>query len=55
MKNNTVIMTHWSAHAGKSIEDVPRSYLEWLYEQDWFEERDPDLYIEIEDVLENTY
>jgi len=26
----------FKAHTGKPVEDIPRSYLEWLLEQNWF-------------------
>jgi len=26
----------FKAHKGKPVEDIPRSYLEWLLEQSWF-------------------
>ena len=28
----------WGKYVGESIDDVPRSYLEWLLEQKWMEE-----------------
>ena len=39
-------------HMGKEITDIPRSYLNFLLEQDWFEEKFPDLFNEIEEELE---
>lgn len=28
-----------SANEGKTLEELPSSYLQWLLEQDWFEEK----------------
>ena len=28
----------WGKYKGESIDDVPRSYLNWLMEQEWIEE-----------------
>lgn len=32
--------------------DIPRSYLEWCLEQDWFEEKYPKLYKSVVEQLE---
>ncbi len=49
---SNTIMPHWSKYAGRALDEVPESYLQWIYFQDWLEDKDPDLYIEIEDYLE---
>jgi len=37
---------------GRSIAEVPNSYLNWLSEQDWFEKRHPNLQIAVNAELE---
>lgn len=44
----------WGEHKGTRLEDVPASYLLWLYEQSWCEPKWPGLYAylqENEDTL----
>jgi len=33
---------------GKAIDEVPDSYLTWLLEQDWFEEKFEDLFDDVQ-------
>ena len=41
MKNKPfhAMLMSFGKHRGKSIEDIPSDYLEWLMEQDWFIEK----------------
>lgn len=46
------VMPEWSKYHGESIDNVPRSYLEFLLEQKWIEEtRHQELCQAIEDQL----
>lgn len=42
-------------HAGTPLADVPASYLLWFYEQDWAEERYPDIYNYCKECEEQLY
>lgn len=39
-------------YVGKDVAEVPSNYLEWLLGEDGFEERRPELAIEMKDELE---
>ena len=39
-------------YRGEEIEDIPSSYLRFLLNEEWFEERFEDLYDEVSDVYD---
>lgn len=44
INDDTVIWFGKHATEGKKLKDVPDSYFIWLYGQDWFEDKYPELY-----------
>lgn len=46
---NTILS--FGKHIGKDIEDVPSNYLEWVVQQNWFQDAHEELVTSIESEL----
>jgi uncharacterized protein (DUF3820 family) len=40
---NPEAVIRFGIHRGKTLNEIPSDYLEWLIRQDWFEDKYPDL------------
>jgi uncharacterized protein (DUF3820 family) len=50
--NKEYMRIFFGKYNGQDLEDIPTTYLVWLSEQEWIEEKYPELMIETENEIE---
>lgn len=49
---NTIRILPFGLHRGKKITEIETDYLKWLMDQEWFEEKQKDIYNDVKEELE---